>query len=297
MISIKRILIPVDFSRTSRNAVALGISVAREFQARTFVAHIVPHSGILLGGGPTDAGMEERSRYEAAKRDIPDLIPAEHWAHGSIESLIRVGDIDTELLKIVDENHIDLIIMGTHGRRPPARWFIGSVTERMLRKMPRPVMTLSHVQTAPTIFKRILYATDLSEDSAIGFRFAIEFARMMNARVKVIHVAADSKYLWADAMPEYLRSFHVNYVETARKRLNEFIERESVSGLKIESLVVEGTPFNEILRVAESNQCDLIVINLQSKTAAERAFLGSTAERIVRMATVPVLSVPLARHN
>ena len=63
--------------------------------------------------------------------------------------------------------------------------------------------------------------------------------------------------------------------------------------IRMESIVVEGVPFRQITETARFENRDLIVVNLHSKSAVERAFLGSTAERVIRAATVPVLSVPL----
>jgi nucleotide-binding universal stress UspA family protein len=66
----------------------------------------------------------------------------------------------------------------------------------------------------------------------------------------------------------------------------------------VEALVLEGKPFSRILEFAQSRDMDLIVLNLQSKGILERAFLGSTAERVVRLAQIPVLSIPvvIAEH-
>jgi|SRR5579884_2453728 len=82
--------------------------------------------------------------------------------------------------------------------------------------------------------------------------------------------------------------------KSARTRIKRLISQlESVPPGRIESEVKEGVPFREIVETASFEKCGLIVINLQSKTALERAFVGSTAERVVRTATVPVLNVPL----
>jgi nucleotide-binding universal stress UspA family protein len=70
--------------------------------------------------------------------------------------------------------------------------------------------------------------------------------------------------------------------------------QEKPSDVPIDSEMVEGKPFEKILEIAENRAMDIIVINMQSKTILQRAFLGSTAERVVRLANVPVLSISIA---
>jgi nucleotide-binding universal stress UspA family protein len=74
--------------------------------------------------------------------------------------------------------------------------------------------------------------------------------------------------------------------------LHKAIEREHGSHLGVSTEVVRGIPHHEILKYAEVTNADLIVINLQSKGLLERALLGSTAERVIRSARIPVLSIP-----
>jgi nucleotide-binding universal stress UspA family protein len=71
------------------------------------------------------------------------------------------------------------------------------------------------------------------------------------------------------------------------------MKQTNSSGLHIESVVAEGKPYQKILQYVDQHDVDLIVLNLQGKSLMERAALGSTAERVVRLANVPVLSVPV----
>ena len=82
-------------------------------------------------------------------------------------------------------------------------------------------------------------------------------------------------------------------MEEMRRRFEEFVSREKPSGLRVATIILDGKPYDEILKVAESHSMDLIVLHMQGKGILERAFLGSTAERVVRLARIPVLSVPL----
>jgi nucleotide-binding universal stress UspA family protein len=142
--------------------------------------------------------------------------------------------------------------------------------------------------------KRILYATDLCESSPAGMKYAIDFARRAGAQLTVVHALyyADAK-LWAPCgLPDF-EAERLRIIEEMRRKVAE-LAVEDKKEMPIEMLVVEGKPFERILGIAEERGVDLIVLNLQSKSRFERAFIGSTAERIVRLSPIPVLSIPLA---
>jgi nucleotide-binding universal stress UspA family protein len=298
MISLKRILVPVDFSEPARKAVTYGLTLAEQFNADLVLAHIVPESSPVLYAVPTQLLGVEKERYTTAARDIGNLVPAEHAATVNLRTIVKIGNIEKELLEIVHRDDIDLVVMGTHGRRYLSRWFIGSVTEHILRNLPVPVLTVSHVETEKhaiglVSLRRILYAADLSESSSIGLRYAIELARGAGAKLTVMHVIDDEdRMLWGPAVAAYLDRDKL--FEERRQKLHDLIKQETTPDVAMEGVTLEGKPFQKIVEYAEAENVDIVVINLQSKSIVERALLGSTAERVVRLARIPVLSIPVA---
>jgi nucleotide-binding universal stress UspA family protein len=298
VICFKKILVPVDFSEPSKKAVTYGLSLAEQFDAKLIIAHIVPESTALLYAFPTELTEVEKEQYAKAKNEINNLVPADRAVGLNLQTIVKIGNVESEVLGIVKDEAIDLVVLGTHGRRRLGRWFIGSVTEHMLRKVPVPVLTVSHLEperhdVGLVSLRRILYATDLSESSITGFQHAIEFARANGATLTVMHAIDDEdRLLWGPAWMAHLD--RAKLTEQMRNRLDELVERAKPSEIQIKTLVLEGKPFRKILEVAENYGMDIIVLNLQSKGVLERALLGSTAERVVRLASVPVLSVPFA---
>jgi nucleotide-binding universal stress UspA family protein len=298
MISLKNILVPVDFSEPSKRAVSYGLTLSGQFNANLILAHIVPESIALTYAFPTHLPEIENEQYARARREIDSLVPAEHSGKWSLRTIVKIGNIEKELLAIVKDAAIDLVVMGTHGRRYLGRWFIGSVTEHMLRHVPVPVLTVSHVAAEKhaiglVSLKRILYATDLSDSSSVGLKYAIELARSANGRVTVMHVVDDEdRILWGPAL--IARLDRPKLLQEWRHKLDEFVKRESVPDVAIDGVLLEGKPFRKIVEYAEAENIDVIVLNLQSKSFVERALLGSTAERVVRLARTPVLSVALS---
>jgi nucleotide-binding universal stress UspA family protein len=304
MISFQRILVPVDFSDASNKAVTYGTTIAAQTNAKLFLAHIVHDTSALKYALPSETFEVEKHQYEAAKRQIQKLIPPECKGICDVEMIVKTGSIDAELLRIAQEQAVDLVVMGSHGRRHFSRWFIGSVTERLLRKLRVPVLSVSHVAPEKHAIElglvsvhKILYAADLSEDKTIGMQYAIELARGTGAKLTVAHVVDNTDFvLLSNTAAGYLE-VSPKWVDSVTKKLHELVAREKPPDVEIDVAILEGKPYEEILRFADGHGIDIIVLNLQSKGILDRAFLGSTAERIVRLAHMPVLSVPVAIND
>lgn len=286
MVRIDKILVPVDFSGASKKAVDYGLSFALEFQSRLVLAHISPFDSVA---------------YEKAKADLLELIPPAARDVLNFETIVKGGDVQAELLGIVEDRDIDFVVMGSRGRSYFERMLLGSVTERLLRKLHVPILTVSHIDPGkeihspgPIPLKNILYATDLTDGSEDGLEFSIRLARGLDARLFVVHVVrfADAAFHGLDSaafLPEYAEEVRAE----AGERLNRMVGLVSDGSVPISTVLAEGIPYETIDRLAVQQNADLIVINLQNKGRLERAMLGTTAERVIRTATVPVLSLPL----
>ena len=286
MIHIKKIMVPVDFSEASKKAVNYGFSLALEFEARLVLAHIAPYDGVA---------------YLTAKADLLQLIPADYRERIDFEIIVKSGEVRQELLGIVEDKEIDLVVMGSRGRSYFERMLLGSVTERMLRKLHVPILTVSHLDPErelhnpePVPLRRLLYATDLAEGSEAGLQFSIRLARGLNAHLTVVHVVqpidgALRGIETAGFVPDYTAEIRAQ----ASERLNRSVALASDGSVPITTVLANGVPYETINEVAAEHEADLVVINLQGKGRLERALLGTTAERVIRTATVPVLSLPL----
>jgi nucleotide-binding universal stress UspA family protein len=300
MIGIRKILVPVDFSGPSKTAVNYGLSLALQFKAQLVLTHIVCPSTGLVYTFPTESLAFEKDQANYAKSMLASMIPEEYRSKVDLETIIKVGEVRGELLGIVSDETIDLVVMGTHGRNAFERFLLGSLTERMLRKLPVPVLTVSHLDPArelhtagPVPLHYVLYATDLSDDAAVGLTFSIELARGTGARLTVLHVLRPLESIyWSEAGGLLAEQLAALRGDTMR-RLTNSIPKDGINGLPVVPMLVEGEAFREILRVASENEADLIVLNLHGKNVVERALLGSTAERVIRSAHMPVLSIPI----
>jgi len=142
MLPIHTILCPTDFSPPARNAFRLASALARDYSARLIVMHVIEqplliYSGVMAPPPPPDISAEER---EGLLKKLHQLVPDDPTV--SVEHLLVEGEPSTAILKISQERHCDLIVMGSHGRTGLYRLLMGSVAEQVLRKGTCPVLTV-----------------------------------------------------------------------------------------------------------------------------------------------------------
>lgn len=146
--------------------------------------------------------------------------------------------------------------------------------------------------------KKILYPTDFSESSLEALKYAVSLAQEFKARLVVMHVVNEQIFseglnLPRLAAPEALEQ---ELGAEAARRMRTLIPAAERAALDVEQVILRGMPFLEIIRYAKANEVDLIVIGTHGRSGMEHIIFGSTAEKVVRKAPCPVLSVRPAQH-
>ena len=141
----------------------------------------------------------------------------------------------------------------------------------------------------PTL-QRVLATTDFSDESQSGVRYAVAFAHKLGATVALLHVIEPpSRMAGMEAVP--LTRDQSEWAALAGVQLKKLAQRESTKDLRLTTRLRTGKPFHEICADAAQCAADLIVISTHGYTGVQRVLLGSTAERVVRHAPCPVLTV------
>ena len=147
------------------------------------------------------------------------------------------------------------------------------------------------------MFERILIATDGSKFSEKAAKVGIELAKLSGGKVIIVYVADIGKYSasfippFGGVSPEAIDSVVASIRETGEKATLQVNELARAAGVTSERLIVEGNPPSEILRIAEDEKIDMIVMGSIGKTGLEKFLMGSVAEKVVHNSKLPVLIV------
>lgn len=142
MISLGHILVPIDFSETSQAAVDAAVDLASAFDARVTLLNVFEISLFLYSGG-TAILIDTRDALERAAREATDSRRMElKKRYANVDAIVRCGHPWQEIVDAIGDQKIDLVVMGTHGRRGLPHALIGSVAERVVRMSPVPVLTV-----------------------------------------------------------------------------------------------------------------------------------------------------------
>lgn len=302
-LSVRTILCPTDFSVFSSRALRHAVALARQFSARLDVVHVTPGLGSVTGDTLLPHAVAElvpavrREAESNARRFVEPAVEARI----PVEIEIRDGNPWREILSLAERRPADLVVMGTHGRSGFERFVLGSVTEKLIRLLPCPVLTVCHEEgrtwEAPGLIRRVLFATDLSEPIPEIATLATSFAAGSGAALTLLHVVEDLPATASSLNFPGVGTLSQELARIARARLSEAARQlRDRFGIEVEERLEQGRPYRAILEAAADESADLIVLG-PSRRSVGRFLIGSNAHHVVREATCPVLTARPSRER
>jgi len=295
MLSLDDLLVARDFSSVSDRALRHGLALA----ARTGATLHVLHADVLhddtgsdrpAPGDGIDALCEELAQAGVASRRALDAVSVVDVTRRDVSPAPAV-------LRYAADEGIDLIALGTHGRRGPSRILLGSVAEEVVRRSDVPVLTVrgegDDAPAAPVApLDRILVPVDFSDHAREALRTAAEWAALYDAEIDVLHVVEED--LPAAFYVGGVRSLHdvePDLDEKVRARLTDFVSGVLGSTDGIHPHMRAGSAASEITEFVGEHDVDLVALSTHGRTGLERFLLGSVTEKVVRHVQCPVLTV------
>jgi nucleotide-binding universal stress UspA family protein len=285
-VAFKNILFATDFSDVAQHALMHALAMAKRFDARLTVVHVVPpeiQTPIPMEPVPLEMDWQKQ-RAAASMRHLEEFEPLRMYPHGTV---LKQGNPWPELAGMIGSGAFDLIVLGTHGRGMFGQLLLGSVAEEVLRHATCPVLTVGP-DVLPTLVGRqklshVLFATDFSDGSRNALPFALSLAEENNAELTLMHVLEQ-----LEPMPlEYSRELLADY----RKRLWNMVPDDANLWCKPQVSVAVGVAADEIVRFAHDRQADLIVMGVRSGGAVASHLPWTVVHSVVRHARCPVLTV------
>ena len=287
----KKILVPVDFSEFSDTAFKYALSLAEKFCSNLTLLHMISIYYNDTDNEATLRSLEDIVKeQEKRKSKLMDAYEEEGKSHGvTVDSkLVRGFNAADIILEYIEKNDFDLTVIGTHGRTGFKKWILGSVTEKVVRLSPIPVITI-HKDYNKRSVEKILVPVDFSESSKIAVDWGIVTAQEFKAKLHFLHsvdVEVHPEYYLMNSDPIFKKN-----PELAHHLNRSLIKFTGIPKNNATYVLTEGKAYKEIKKYEENNQIDLIVMAIRGMSKMEHFLLGSTAERVVRIAPCPVLTV------
>lgn len=308
MVKIENILVPTDFSVHSELAYQWALSLAKEFGAKVKLMNVFDISELMgLGWSIYGGSLEGEiiNRMEAdAKKTLGEFI--DKFGAGGVEvsTLSARGKPFVEIVRAAKAGKFDMVVMGTHGRKGIEHLLIGSNAEKVVRKAPCSVLTVRHFEgeKAPNPkeslpIKRILAATDFSEPSELAMKLAVELARKHEARLIALNIYSDFRMSdavnWATYVTPQITEAELDdkVLERTEEEFGKFMSKFDLEGITTSRLMISDTAHGGIVNTAKEENADIIIMGTHGRTGLSHLLLGSVAEKVVRKAYCPVLTV------
>lgn len=299
MLNIRKVLFPTDFSPAAEAALPTAVRLAELHGAELHILH-----GVVLHADDPHHPSHQLDEFEEVGAELVRIARERlgEVAAGVADAEIEVVPAERRaispsmaILDYAQEEDVDLVVMGTHGRRGFRRLLLGSVAEEVLRVAGCAVVTVREPMgepEAPRPIRRILVPVDFSAGSRVAVAHAAELAREAGAELHLLHVIV------VEGHPDFYfplstaPAFRLPELrEEGEDALLEMAGGHRTERVQVLTRVEVGRPADEIVAAAESLEADLICMSSHGRTGLERTLLGSVTEGVARKASCPVLVV------
>ncbi len=301
-VAFRNILVATDFSEPSRRALCEALVLAGQHHAQLSVIHVLhPHRRRGDFESPPEVDAERLAAEKQIKGLMDELRPQE-----KIGVLIKEGDAALQVLSVIEEQKVDLLVVGTRGRGGLRKLALGSVADELLRVAACPALTIGPQAEVAAVsggarFHHILFATDFGKGSTKALPLALALARAEQAQLIMLHMippipsssASLSAYAPATAAADEVTQWEGTYHKRALQQLKECLPAET--GLTQEVKYVVGTDFltEGVLTASAKFKVDLIVMGASHAASAKVAahLPWAAVHEVLRDAPCPVLTV------
>ena len=281
-----KILVTTDFSEVSDRALDYAIALARRYDARIYLAHVITPDPFQFAEPQLAQATYEKVR-QAAEEGITDILISGKLRGVPHEVLMQEGNVWPTLDKLISEHEIDLVVVGTHGRGKVQKILIGSVAEEIFRQADCAVLTVGPSVKGETPreieLKSILFATDFGPGAEKAAAHAFSLAQEHDARLTLLHVIESAAAYTEESVA---RQREINVV-----RMKQLMPDGSENWCKPEFRVTFGSAVEEILIAARESKADLVVMGAKARKSLAGHVPLTIAYNVVTKAGCPVLTI------
>ncbi len=300
----RKIAVGVDFSATSHAALEQSLFMARFAEAELHIVHVINVFGSdplveVLRSAVNEEEVEKRLIEESDElmRQFVDDVDFGEVRTRFIHT--RAPNVAEALIDYVNEQNVDLLAVGSHGRGALQRLFLGSVATRLMQRSTHPLLIVksSKAESIRDPIDRILVPIDLSEISRSALREARAIASAYHAHMDILHVVEPYSLPVSLTGIKKIRDLVPTILTDVENELRDLVASIEGSYVPHRIHVAEGSVVEAVQAASAQFNSDLIVMAKRHVTPLERVAFGSTIEKVTRTAEVPVYVVPITHDD
>ncbi len=279
----KTIIVPVDFSEYSEFALNAAAILAKKFNAKILAIHMLELSTVHAYGKETQSDHMAKAVYyiKLAEKKFDEFLQRDYLQGISVTPIVRHFKVFSELGEVAEENNADLIVMGSKGSSGLSEFFIGSNTEKVVRNSSIPVLVIKDKPINWDV-RKIVFATDFSEDATPSFRAAAKLLDSLEAEMHLLYVNVPGEgFRSTDEMEAAVE----NFLQQAEGNLDR---------LKDVHYIADKSAEKGILKYATKIDADLVALTTHGRTGLARFFEGSISEDLANHAKFPIMTFQMA---
>jgi len=276
-----KILVPVDFSDFSENALEVAATLAKRFDARIIVLHMLGLSEAVLTKDESQEFMEAQYYMKLAKKRFDSFLDKPFLKGVRVFETVQNFKDFNEINEIVKEQEIDLVVMGSHGSSGLNSLFVGSNTEKVIRTCEAPVLVIKKRRQNLEI-KEAIFASDFEVENIPAYTKAIKFFKMLGAKVHLVYINRPNQYFKND---QEINGQIGLFMGVAHH--GDTLVENKVSILNDYS-IEEG-----IYNYAKAVDADIIALPTHGRKGLAHFFKGSISEDIANHADLPVITLKI----
>ena len=273
----KKIIVPVDFSKHSEYALETASILAKKYDAKIIALHMLELSDALLTVSGSDQQNQTMFYLKLAEQKFSNFIDKDYLKGITVTPLVKHFKVFSEVNDVAKDQGADLIVMGSHGATGLKEVFVGSNTEKVIRTSDIPVLVIKE-NPILTDFESVVFACDFSDEAVASYLNAKKLFSSLNTKMKLVYV--NTPNMSFKSTPEMEQKV-ANFLKKADNNLDAMDQVSYVCDYNIEQ---------GILNFSNSYGADLIAMATHGRKGFSHMFEGSISEDIANHSSLPVIT-------
>ncbi|QTY27215.1 universal stress protein [Flavobacterium sp. CS20] len=272
----KKILIPVDFSKPSENALRVAAELARKNDAELYVLHVVEMAETLFGTEQFNINDEQIVFFmKMVKKRFTKFLDKPYLEGLKVIDTVELGSPTMGIKELQEEKEIDFVVMGSNGASGIDEILIGSNTEKVVRHSKVPVLVVKQ-ELEKLEINNIVFASNFDEENLNAFKKAKSFADSFDANLHLLYVNLPGNQFYSS--------------EEITHQIKSFLDKANMSDFENIKIYNDYTIELGVINGAKALKADIIAMPTHGRKGLSHFFNGSIGEDVVNHSTLPVIT-------